>query len=257
MRRRFLIGLSVAAALAAAALPITRWLLWRWESNPVLRGRLLAADQGCFACHDPYAGLEIPNPGSRWGNVPRFEAGNAMMYATTCAEIEEFIRFGAPRSWLDDPDVSARLESQRLRMPAFEAVLSDDEVADLTAFACATEGVERPGAGPGRDLAKQHGCFACHGVDGSGGEANPGSLGGFIPGFVGGNFSDLVADEDEFREWVLEGTSSRLAENPLVRYFWNRQRLSMPAYRGTLDEGEVRQLWDWVQAVREDAQRAE
>ena len=33
-------------------------------------------------------------------------------------------------------------------------------------------------------LAKD-GCTACHGIEGSGGTANPGSVGGFVPGFLG------------------------------------------------------------------------
>ena len=245
--------LTALAVAAAGALPAARWLLWRWELNPVLRGRLLAEAQGCMSCHRPYRAVEIPNPGSRWGSVPRFEAGNVMMYAETRSEIEEFIRFGAPESWLEDFEVLERLSEQRLRMPAYGSTLSDGEIDDLVAFACAVEGVDLAGgevAAPGRELARKHGCQSCHGVEGSGGLANPGSLGGFVPGFVGRNFSDLVRDEAEFREWVLDGTSSRLESSPIVRRFWRRQKLSMPAYRGTLDERELDEIWRWVQALR-------
>ena len=75
-------------------------------------------------------------------------------------------------------------------------------------------------------------------------------MGGFTPGFVGRNFSDLVQDEAEFREWVLDGTSTRLESSPIARYFWQRQKLSMPAYRGDLDDGKVAEIWRWVQALR-------
>jgi len=240
------------AAAAAAAPWLLRSLLWRWELNPVLRGRLLAAELGCRSCHFPHAGVEIPNPGSRWGTVPRFGSGNAFMYASDRKTIEEFIRFGAPRDWLDDDEVRDRLESQHLRMPAY-GQLSDRRIADLVAYAGAVEGVGRAGgdeAAAGRELAGRHGCLSCHGVEGSGGLPNPGSLGGFIPGFAGRNFDDLVADEDEFREWVLDGTSSRLAANPLIRTFWRRQQISMPSYREELDDAEVEALWRWVTAVR-------
>ena len=242
----------VLVILGVTALPLGRWALWRRELNPILRGRILAERQGCPGCHLPFAAVEIPNPGSRWGSVPRFQAGNATMYASSRLEIEEFIRFGAPRSWLEDPRVLDRLEKQRLRMPAFGTALSDAEIADLTAFASAVEGVELPegeGVVAGRSLAREHGCLSCHGVEGSGGLANPGSLGGFIPGFAGGNFEDLVRSKEEFREWVLDGSCSRLAGNPVIRFFWRRQRLSMPAYRGALDDGEIDQLWLWVQAL--------
>ncbi|MDH3522858.1 MAG: c-type cytochrome [Acidobacteriota bacterium] len=206
-----------------------------------------------MGCHRPFGAREIPNPGSRWGTVPRFASGNAMMYAKDRGQIEELVRFGAPVAWLEDPRASERLAGQRVRMPAYGEALSEREIADLTAFACAVEGVEPAGgeaAAAGRELARRQGCHSCHGPEGSGGMPNPGSLGGFVPGFLGGNFSDLVRDEAEFREWVLDGTSRRLAANPLVRTFWRRQLLSMPAYRGELTGEELTQLWAWVEATR-------
>ncbi|MCP3963904.1 MAG: c-type cytochrome [bacterium] len=251
--RRLLLAAAAAGLLALAALPAARWILWRRELNPVLRGSLLAGRQGCPACHLPYRAVEISNPGSRWGSVPRFQAGNFMMYGESRRDIEEFIRFGAPRSWLDAPETLERLESQRLRMPAYGSSLSDDQVADLVAWASVMEGIEPVGGeavAAGRQLAREHGCLSCHGIEGSGGLPNPGSLGGFVPGFVGGNFADLVRDEDEFREWILDGTSSRLERNPVVRFFWRRQKVAMPAYRDDLDGQQIGELWRWVQALR-------
>lgn len=257
MTRRLRLGLAVLLLLAAsaAALPAgLRVLLWRWESNPLLRGQKLAAELGCPVCHQPWAGVEIPNPGSRWGSVPRFGGGNAMMYVSSPEEIAEFIRFGAPKSWLDDPEIRARLGNQHLRMPAYADRLSETELADLVVWVGVVEGVDRAqgeGVAEGRELARQHGCLSCHAVEGAGGLPNPGSLGGFIPGFSGRNFEDLVKDEAEFREWVREGTSARLASKAWVRFFWNRQKLQMPAYRDELSEEEISALWQWVVAVRE------
>ena len=246
----------VAAAALLLLLALSPALLWQVlrarESNPVLRGRRLAAREGCVNCHLPF-GDEIPDPGSRWGTVPRFGGGNALMYLDNRDEIAEFIRFGAKRSWLDDPEVRARLAAQAIRMPAYDSRLSDGEVADLVAWVAAMEGVGLPGgeaAQAGRALARRHGCLSCHGVEGAGGAANPGAIGGFVPGFAGRNFNDLVADEREFREWVRTGTLRRLAKNPVARWAWRRQRLQMPAYRGRLTEPELAQLWAWVQAVR-------
>jgi len=255
-RRKALTVVVALTVVALVALPVSRRLLWHWESNPVLRGRLVAERQGCYDCHRPFGSGEIPNPGSRWGSVPQFGVGNSMMYAESCEEIGEFIRLGAPRAWLDEPKSVSRLESQRLRMPAYGDLLSEDALADVTAFACAVEGVGAPGgeaAAAGRALARKHGCLGCHGVEGSGGLPNPGSLGGFIPGFTGRNFADLVADESEFQEWVSTGTSSRLEENPLLRYFWSRQTISMPAYGETLTDEEVSQLWAWVASRARDS----
>lgn len=255
---RRLVWIVLALAAVAAAAPGTfRLLLWRWEQNPVLRGRLLAERSGCLGCHRPYAGIEIPNPGSRWGTVPAFQSGMPMMYGSdTRKAIEEYVRHGAPRAWLDDPVVRRRLAAQHLRMPGYEGTLSDAEIADVVAFVAAVEGVEPAGAeaaAAGRALAKRHGCLSCHGPQGSGGQPNPGSLGGFIPGFLGRNFDDLVRGEAEFREWVLEGSLGRLGENPIVRHFWRRQQIAMPAYRGDLSDEEVGQLWTWVREIRASA----
>ena len=259
MRPRRL-GLVAAGFLLLLALaPAAFWVTLRArESNPVLRGRRLAAREGCLACHQPL-GDEIPDPGSRWGTVPRFGGGNAFMYVGGREEIAEFIRFGAKRSSLADPEVRARLEKQPIRMPAFGDRLGDGEVSDLVAWVAAMEGVDLPGdetAQAGRELARKQGCLSCHGVEGAGGAANPGALGGVIPGFAGRNFPDLVRDEREFREWVRTGTLRRLAANPVVRWAWRRQRVQMPAYRADrLSDEELGQLWEWVRALRSAQQK--
>jgi mono/diheme cytochrome c family protein len=194
---------------------------------------------------------EIDNPGSRWGSVPRWGAGNALMYAHDSREIEEFIRFGAPRSWLEQEAVRQRLQTQRLVMPAYEDRLSDREIADLVAFVLAGEGFGLDASDPvaaGRSLARKLGCPSCHGPEGGGGVPNRGSLGGFVPGFLGRNFADLVTGEEEFAEWVRTGTSRRLGRNPVVRWFWDRQQIQMPSF--DLSDEELEQLWAWVQAAR-------
>ena len=258
MRIRIVTALTAVLLLALAALPMTRWVLRQRESNPILRGRLLAESEGCVTCHRPWAKREIPNPGSRWGSVPHLAAGYARMYAEDRAEIEEFIRFGAPRAWLDDPTAADRLDAQHLRMPAYEGTLSEGRIADLVAFTSAVERVDLPGgeiAAKGREAAWKNGCLVCHGVEGSGGLANPGSLGGFVPGFLGGNFEHLVRDEAEFREWIVEGGIGRLEGNPMARHFLRRQRLAMPAYGDRVSDEEIGWIWAWVQEMRDSAAR--
>lgn len=243
----------LVAFLLASPFALRRLMRYR-EQNALLRGRALAREAGCLACHDPYRGEEIPNPHSRWGTVPRFEAGNAMMYVDSRQEIEEFIRFGAPQAWLMDFEASARLLDQRVRMPAYDERLSDSEIADLTTWASVIEGVEVAGdsqAADGRDLAREHGCVSCHGLEGAGGLPNPRSLVGFIPGFLGANFTDLVKSRAEFDEWIRTGSLDRLEGNPLARRAFRRQALSMPAYGESLTEEDLDALWAWVQAARE------
>lgn len=233
---------------------VPRVLLWRWEQNSLLRGRELAREAGCFACHFPYRGHDIPNPGSRWSVVPRFEAGNAMMYVRSRQEIEELIRHGAPQAWLENPQARARLADQRVRMPAYDARLSDSQIEELALWASVVEAVEVAGeetAAQGRQLAREQGCISCHGLEGAGGLPNPRSLGGFIPGFLGDNFRDLVESRAEFDEWVKTGRLVRLEKNPLVRRAWRRQALSMPAYTD-LSNDDLDALWAWIQAARAD-----
>ena len=140
-RKLFAVALAAFFVAAALMLPVLRRLLWSWESNPILRGRIVAERSGCFNCHLGVSGDEIPNPGSRWGSVPRFAAGNAMMYVEGGQDIEEFIRFGAPRSWMSDARVRERLATQHLRMPGYEDRLSESEIRDLTTY---VEAIENP-----------------------------------------------------------------------------------------------------------------
>lgn len=258
-RRRFLALLAAFLALAAALPFAAKTLLWRWESNPVLRGRLLAERQGCDSCHRPFGAQEIENPGSRWGTVPAFQSGNSMMYVRDQAEVEEMIRLGAPGSWLEAPEARRRLESQRLRMPAYGGRLSEHQIGDLVALVRAEEPfglAEDPQASQGRALARRLGCPSCHGPEGAGGRPNPGSLGGFIPGFLGKNFDHLVTGRKEYFEWVRTGTSKRLQANPLVRFFWRRQAISMPAYGDALSDEELESLWAWTRCARRTFSRS-
>ncbi len=253
MHRRWKLLLLLASILLLAIPGSFRWLLLKWETNPILAGQQLARENGCWTCHLPYGSKELGNPGSRWGTVPRFRAGNAMMYAADVGEIEEFISHGAPLSWLADSKIRQRLERQPIRMPAYGDHFSSGELSDLVAYVAAEEALIQPGgdeASAGRTLALRHGCLSCHGVEGSGGQPNPGSMGGFIPGFLGKNFTDLVRNEQEFQEWVRTGTLKRLESNSVAAFFFRRQKLSMPAYGEALDEVELQQLWAWVKATR-------
>lgn len=252
-RHRLLLALGVAVLAALAVPSATRRVLWHWEQTPVLRGQQLAATLGCGGCHLPYANVEIPNPGSRWGSVPRFGAGNAFMYAPDREGITAFIRDGAPPDWLADETVRQRLADQRIRMPAYGDRLSERQLDDLVAFACAVEGIERvtgDGVAEGRTVARAHGCISCHGLEGAGGVRNPGSFGGFVPGFAGKNFEHLVHDRGEFDAWVRDGVAPRIARHPVASWFLRRQAVAMPAYGDTISDEELDQLWAWVEALR-------
>jgi hypothetical protein len=97
----------------------------------------------------------------------------------------------------------------------------------------------------GYQAARTWGCFSCHGPGGSGGLSNPGSFAGFIPGWYGADFRDLVRGKEEFVSWIREGEIPRLTRNPLALYFIRRQRISMPRYK-SLESAEVENLWAYA-----------
>jgi mono/diheme cytochrome c family protein len=103
----------------------------------------------------------------------------------------------------------------------------------------------------GLEVATDAGCFGCHGPLGMGGRENPGSLKGYVPGFAGADYRDLVRDEAELREWIREGRLGRLESHPIASFFTRRQIVQMPAYKSFLDDEEIEALvalLGWIQA---------
>src|SRR5262249_6037464 len=126
------------------------------------------------------------------------------------------------------------------------------DVDDLVIYIRAVSGLITPPdqvALQGQDVAYRLGCFQCHGPMGAGKVGNPGSLKGYIPGWWGGDFRDLVRSDEEFRAWVLDGQVARLADNPLARHYLQAQRVYMPAYRGFVTDQEIEALMRYVRWV--------
>ena len=88
------------------------------------------------------------------------------------------------------------------------------------------------------------------GSAGSGGLPNPGSFTGYVPGWYGADFGELVRDRQEFDGWIRDGTIPRLARHPIAGYFLERQRVPMPAYRD-MTTGELDNLWAYFQWLEE------
>jgi hypothetical protein len=80
----------------------------------------------------------------------------------------------------------------------------------------------------GYDQARRWQCFSCHGVPAAGGLPNPGSLTGFIPGWYGPDFEDLVLNREEFDAWIREGGIPRLRGSAIAAWFIRRQKIAMP-----------------------------
>ena len=79
---------------------------------------------------------------------------------------------------------------------------------------------------------------------------NPGSLKGYIPPWDGRDFPDLVANDNELREWILSGRPQRLQSNPAARFFLDRQTIRMPAFRGQITDEELRAIEAYIGWLR-------
>jgi mono/diheme cytochrome c family protein len=227
---------------AVLAYPHVRDVIVRPETTDYETGRAVAVRLGCFGCHGPDGRGGVPNPGSEWKTVPAFTERVPMMFASTDAELREYILDGRPASKASDPKHDAEMKRQAIRMPAYRALISGAELEAVVAFIRTASGLLYPEeelAARGMDIALTSGCFACHGDMGGGGVANPGSLKGYVPGFWGQDFSELVRDDDELIEWIREGRIARLAGNPIARRFLETQVIQMPAYKTFLDPDEI------------------
>lgn len=233
----------------------------RPSSTPAVRGWRLAENYGCFACHGPGATRSTPAPGLKDGEIPQWDQGMHMMYIEQEEDIASWILYGHPTGKKHPPpsSVDARGPTKltwpdgRIPMPAYREVLREGELSDLIAFYKAVAWYDprmSAAAQRGRATAQSKGCFGCHGPSGQGAYPNPGSFKGYIPPWDGEDFLELVRDEKELRDWILEGKIGRFEENPAARFFLERQKVKMPAYRGLVSEKELDDILAYIQYLR-------
>jgi len=230
-------ALSVIILLLAGPCLIRGY--WRWnESNLIQEGALHAQRSGCLNCHMPVGGKEIKNPHSRLGTVPSFAGGNLMMYITEKDQVEEYIKYGH----IKGKELPA---NQLIKMPPFEQRIDSDDIEEMEAYVLAANNYDIPDEGKvadGFDNALEYGCFSCHGIAGSGGMNNPDSFIGYIPGWRGSDYKELVNNDAELDEWIQKGYIDRLQNNRAARYFMERQAITMPAYGKVLTPEQINNL---------------
>jgi len=257
--RPFLIALLLllAALLAGPSLGRIYWA--RRSSNPVRRGVTRAREMGCYSCHGNLGTSGLKDPGAKSLEVPAWNGGLTMMYVENDGDIRKLIREGSvpeiESSESGPADQTAPSTAPQtparpaVSMPAFEHVLRESDLEDLVAaFKVLSDMSHPPAGGPearGLELARSWGCFSCHGPAGSGGLPNPGSFTGFIPGWYGADYRDLVRGREEFNRWIRSGAIPRLTRNRLASYFILRQRIQMPAYRN-LTPSQLDDLWAYA-----------
>lgn len=250
-------SVSWGRVFAVVAVVLLAWIVYPWaedkalsrEASEALRGHQLAARLGCFGCHGPGGRGGVSNPGSRRETIPGFTGSTLMMYVHDEDEIREYILDGRPERLAGDPDYAAEMEAQAIRMPAYRGVLAPGEVDLLAAYVRQVSGMVEPDTEPARtgaEIAARMGCFGCHGALGMGGVPNPGSLKGYVPGFLGDDFHELVRSDEELREWIRTGRLARVDAHWIGGWFSERQLIQMPAYERLLSEEEIDALVAYV-----------
>ena len=97
-------------------------------------GRDLAGRLGCFSCHGSQGRFDAPNPGSLKGYVPAWSGADFPELAKDDGEIREWIRDGGPKRLRENPVAAFFFDRQAIRMPAYGARVSEDDVRQVTAY---------------------------------------------------------------------------------------------------------------------------
>lgn len=98
-------------------------------------------------------------------------------------------------------------------------------------------------------VAEAHGCFGCHGPGGVTGRPDPGNGVGGVPAFSQDEVEAYAKNDEEIREWILDGMPRRLREEAGSADSGEPLLTRMPAWRGVLSEREVDDLVAYIKAV--------
>ena len=146
------------------------------------------------------------------------------------------------------PGTAGLIVAYRMPLPA----LSVQPFGSVHFTAAPPEG---SGASRGYDVAVKYGCFNCHGAEGRGTAPNPRSFKGYIPGFWGADFEELVRDDEELQRWIEKGDIARISGHPIGGWFFSRQAIKMPAFERFLAPEDTEALMAYVRWVHTGAWR--
>lgn len=254
-QKKRLIAFAVILLAVTGALALGyRW--WRTKNiSPVQRGFVVALNKGCFTCHGPGGLRGAPNPGYTFGDTPAWDGGTAMQYVENEQEIREWILDGIPARIRNNPDAMRPRQDAVIQMPGWRGKISERDLDDLVAFFVAVSDFgEMPPEGSradeGRLAAWKLGCFSCHGPQGRGTMPNVRAFKGYIPSWDGDDFPELAKNDQEVRDWVLDGGPKRILDHPVARWFIQQQPIKMPAYRGRITDEQMEGIIAYIRWLR-------
>ncbi len=216
------------------------------EYTSVWKGRQVAMKYGCFNCHGPEGVKGFPNPNSKYSTSPAWQGNTAMMFIHDSTDIREWVMNGHLDG--ETGDTAALIP-----MPAYKDIMTEAEFKDLELYLKAVMEIipiKDNRAQKGYKIAKDMGCFGCHGPYGLGGTVNYGAFKGYIPGWEGEAYADLVRTDDELHGWIMDGEIPRVEENFFYRYFTEDQVIKMPAYKDVLKKDEYDLIVHYIDWLR-------
>ncbi len=220
----------MAAALVVvllSAVPVARWWIQRDEGNLVQDGLEVLEEQGCQACHRGLDGAWRWRADGR-GPVSLEVIRDAILNGRPAAE-----GFPVPM-----PPYSGRIEHP-------EWLAAQQAVGALTGLV----GIpEDPELAAGHDVARDLGCFGCHGPLGAGGIGNPGSLAERVPGWYGAAFRRAEAEEGGMAGVIRDGSRPTRLPVPGLK----GPLLTMPAFGSRLDSTEMGVLVAYLRWLHEN-----
>ncbi len=244
----------VALVLGAAGVVGVR--AWRAKDRgSVHRGWAVAESHGCFTCHGVGGHRGMTNPGYGLEDIPPWSGGLMTMYADNEAEIREWIQDGVTKRVRADPEQMKLREGAAIAMPSFRQVLSEGDarggggLREGGVRTSRSRKTRRP-----RPAGRSRSSTAASTATGPRAGAPstiPDSLKGYVPAWDGPDYAELVRSDDEARQWIHDGRARRLQENPLARFFLDRQKVPMPAYRQHLAEADVDALLAYIRWLRQ------
>lgn len=245
----------------------------RAEWSPVSRGRALAIEAGCVACHaeselEPRVNFrELEGVYMSRGLPTIWEDG-----VSGAELVKEWIRDGVPAKQ------KAKHSQLLIQMPAYGEHFVEDEIEALAAWVLA-KGFSLDGGARSMDidlpeyaegsqlsreelivfgdrLSRQQACYQCHGEYGQGGIPNPDSFKGYVPGFFGEEFRELTdgGDRSEIAHWIDHGRGLEIESGWLgwlSKKYFDGQAIGMPAYESAMSEREKTLLVDFVLLLNE------